>query len=104
MAYRYTVQATFTHKTVAQEWIDWLESGHCQQVLDGGATRVEVLKLDGDEHSFEVRYDFPDGHAFAVYERDHAPRLRKEGLELFPIDRGVRYSRHTGVVVFGPTQ
>ena len=100
MSYRYTVQATFTHENVAEDWVHWLKTGHCQAVLDSGATRVEVLKLDGAQLGFEVRYDFPTADLFAAYERDHAPRLRAEGLTLFPIERGVRYARSTGIIIF----
>ncbi len=104
MAYRYTVQATFLEDNVAQEWVNWLRTGHCQEVLDGGATRVEVVKLEGSEHSFEVRYDFPDSDTFATYERIHAPRLRAEGLTRFPLTRGVSYARSTGLVIFDATK
>ncbi len=104
MAYRYTVQAIFTDTDVAEEWVHWLKTGHCQEVLDGGATRVEVLQIDGKELGFEVRYDFPNRETFAAYERDHAPRLRAEGLDRFPTERGVRYARSTGAVIFDANQ
>ena len=104
MAYRYTVQARFSDEDVAKEWIAWLKTGHCQEVLAGGASRVEVLKLDGTAHEFEVRYDFPNRDTFAAYEREHAPRLRAEGLDRFPVERGVRYARSTGVVLFDSPQ
>ena len=104
MGYRYTVQATFVDGDLAQEWLNWLEAGHCQEVLDGGATRVEVLEIAGHQHTFEVRYDFPNPETFAAYEDNHAPRLRDEGLARFPTARGVRYARSTGVVRFSRPQ
>jgi hypothetical protein len=45
-----------------------------------------------------VRYHFPSREAFAAYERDHAPRLRADGLRRFPPERGVSYRRSVGVV------
>ena len=36
MGYRYVVQACFENRQVADEWLDWLRDGHCQEVLDGG--------------------------------------------------------------------
>ncbi len=101
MSYRYVVQASFEHQDVSEEWLDWLRNGHCQEVLDGGATAVELVALDSTELTFEVRYDFPSLAVFAQYEAEHAPRLRDEGLARFPMSRGVRYTRSTGQLIFG---
>ena len=98
MSYRYTVKASFLDEQIANEWVEWLRNGHCSEVLDGGATKAEVVALDGTPISFEVRYDFPDRATFERYEETHAPRLRAEGLERFPVDRGVEYTRSTGTV------
>lgn len=40
---------------------------------------------------------------FETYERDHAPRLRAEGLARFPVESGIRYSRSLGEIVGGRT-
>lgn len=95
----YTVTATFADAALAEEWLRWLTGGHIAEVLAGGATDAEMIELDGPQRSFEVRYHFPSREAFAAYERDHAPRLRAEGLRLFPVERGVTYRRSVGVVV-----
>jgi Domain of unknown function (DUF4286) len=95
----YTVTATFDDVALATEWLRWLTGGHIAEVVAGGATAAEVVALDGDKPTFEVRYRFPSREAFAAYERDHAPRLRAEGLRLFPPERGVAYRRTIGEVV-----
>jgi hypothetical protein len=95
----YTVAAVFADAAVADEWLNWLRGGHLAQVIAAGATDAEVVELDSEQgRSFEVRYHFPSREVFAVYERDHAPRLREEGLRLFPTQRGVTYRRSMGVV------
>jgi 8-oxo-dGTP pyrophosphatase MutT (NUDIX family) len=94
----YSVRVSFTDATVADEWLAWLQAGHVAEVLGGGATDAEIVELDGPIRSFEVRYHFPTRAAFAAYERDHAPRLRAEGLRRFPIERGVVYQRAVGYV------
>ena len=99
MTYRYTVCATFKDDTVAREWIEWLACGHCADVRAGGASNAEVVALDGEESSFEVRYDFPSREVFEEYERTHAPGLRAEGLDRFPTERGITYSRTSGEIV-----
>ena len=99
MSYRYTVRAFFEEPSVADEWVDWLRSGHCRDVLDGGARRAEILRIDDVPCGFEVRYEFPDRASFERYERTHAPRLRQEGLELFPTQRGISYERACGTMI-----
>lgn len=98
----YTVSCTFTDPSVADEWIAWLHDEHLADVLAGGATAAEIVRLDGDTTRCEVRYRFPSREAFATYERDHAPRLRAEGLAKFPLERGLTYERTTGEFVDHP--
>jgi hypothetical protein len=95
----YTVGVTFVDGQMANAWLDWLAGGHVAEVLAGGAVRADLLALDGDGLEFEVRYQFPSREAFQAYERLHAPRLRAEGLALFPPDRGVSYRRTVGDVL-----
>jgi len=99
MSLRYTVTARFEDAAVAEEWLEWLRTGHCQAVLDGGATRAEVLQLESAPVVLEVRYNFPDRATLAAYEQHHAPALRAEGLARFPTERGIVYGRTVGAVV-----
>ena len=100
MPFVYTVAATFTDRAVADEWLAWLHGGHVAECLTlGGALDAKIVALDGSGLAYEVQYHYPSRHAFAVYERDHAPRLRAEGLRLFPAERGVSYRRATGIVL-----
>ena len=98
----YTVVAHFADAAVAEEWITWLRDGHVAEVLAGGAVSAHVITMDAaagsKEVRCEVRYHFADRESFAAYERNHAPRLRAEGLSRFPSERGVRYERTLGEV------
>lgn len=108
----YTVRVEFTNQSVAEEWIAWLRDEHLAEVLDSGALDAEVIRMDAASSSAvtgggstagapvtcEVRYHFVSREAFATYERDHAPRLRAEGLRRFPFECGVTYERSLGVV------
>ena len=69
---------------------------------------AEIVEVDptdgaapGDARCFEVRYHFPSREAFKAYERDHGPRLREEGMRLFPPEKGVRYRRALGEIIRG---
>jgi len=78
---------------MADAWVAWLHQGHIDKVLAAGATNAELSRVPGDEIACRVTYHFPSWDAFTAYERDHAPRLRAEGLALFPIEKGIRYHR-----------
>jgi hypothetical protein len=95
----YTVSGTFTDQAVADEWVAWLRDGHLADVKRGGALDAEVVRVDGAELVYEVRYHFASREAFSRYEREFAPALRAEGLAKFPAARGVTYRRSTGDVV-----
>src|SRR5262245_55740541 len=98
----YTVRCTFERTSVADEWIEWLRREHLAQVCAAGALDAEVIRFDSTASGglvCEVRYHFESRAAFASYERDHAPRLRAEGLKRFPLQLGLRYERSLGDVV-----
>ena len=94
--FSYVVRATFDAAPVADEWIAWLRDGHLADVMAGGALSAEVVRLDGEPLTLEVRYRFASRASFERYEREHAPRLRAEGAAKFS---GVRYVRTTGELV-----
>ena len=93
-AFFYRVRCTFDDASVADRWCTWLEERHLMDVMNAGAMRAEVVRLGPLEA--EALYVFASAEAFADYERDHAPRLRGEGLETFPLELGLRYERATG--------
>ena len=95
----YTVACTFTDPDVAEAWAAWLRDGHLADVCAAGALGAEAVRIDGDEIRIEARYRFASRAAFTAYERDHAPRLRAEGLEKFPLELGLSYERTVGEVV-----
>lgn len=95
----YTVRCTFSQESVAHEWVAWLRDEHLADVMGGGATGAEIIRIDGEAIRYEIRYRFPSRAAFVTYERDHAPRLREEGLRRFPLERGLTYERSVGAIV-----
>ena len=103
----YTVGCTFTDPAVAEAWIEWLRDGHLADVCAAGALDAEAVRVDdprsgapeSGEVRCEARYRFASRRAFAAYERDHAPRLRAEGLAKFPLELGLTYERTVGEIV-----
>jgi hypothetical protein len=102
MAFAYTVTADFDSLPVAAEWVEWLQHGHLQEVLDGGALEATLVRVEPTPEAplrFEARYLFPDVARFAEYEKGPAVRLRAEGAARFPPTRGVRMTRRHGEVL-----
>ncbi|MCA9631820.1 MAG: DUF4286 family protein [Myxococcales bacterium] len=94
MALRYVVGCRFTDPQVLEDWVQWLQERHLADVCAAGALRAEILKEDAGAYC-EVHYTFADRAAFERYERESAPRLREEGLRLFPLSLGLEYRRAT---------
>lgn len=99
----YTVTCTISDRQVADRWLAWLADGHLEDVCRAGASSAQVFRMDVEKGSaesrYEVRYIFASREAFESYERDHAPRLREEGLSLFPLHLGLAYQRTVGETV-----
>ena len=97
--FSYTVRCTFADPVVVRSWLKWLQGEHIQDVIDSGAESAEVFRMD-ESQTYEIRYRFASKDAFKDYETNHAPRLRAEGLEKFPLELGLEYSRTTGELLF----
>ena len=95
---RYTVACRFVSgdRELAQRWIDWLLSRHLQDVLDAGAQSAELVGVDDELPHYEIDYRFADREALETYLSREAPRLRADGLRLFPLELGLEYRRTTG--------
>jgi hypothetical protein len=87
----YVVTCDFDRVAVADAWERWLREQHAGDVVAAGALSADVVRVH--ETRIECRYRFASRDAFAAYERDHAPRLRAEGLARVPPEGGVRLSR-----------
>lgn len=97
----YTVTATRPDETTASEYIVWLKGGHVQAVVAGGAASAHVIRVEEPAAPIlvEARYLFASTEDYDRYLRDHAPRLRAEGLAKFGPQRGVTFQRRHGRVV-----
>lgn len=103
MKIAYTVRCAFTTEQVAQGWMDWLKDEHLGDVCRAGATSGEGVWLDAQDLPegqvvCEARYIFESREVFDLYLEQHAPRLRQEGLDKFPLDLGLTYSRSVGEI------
>jgi hypothetical protein len=99
----YTVTATLPDEATAREYIAWLEGGHIDQVIEGGAHSAIIVRMDhdnaGDLPRIEVRYIFSTREVFDRYVREHAPRLRADGLKRFGPERRINFARSVGEIV-----
>jgi hypothetical protein len=100
-AIAYSVIASLPDERTASEYIAWLESGHVDHVVACGAHTGMIVRVQepAEPVQVETRYIFPNRAAFETYVREHAPKLRAEGLRRFGPERGVRFERRVGTVV-----
>lgn len=71
--------------SIRDDYRTWID-GHVREILAlPGFERAELLveEADGDEPVFVVRYHLVSRAALEDYLREHAPRLRAEGLARF---------------------
>jgi hypothetical protein len=101
-AIAYTVTATIADPQVAERYLAWLEDGHVDAVIAGGAHSAMIVRLDraspGEPVRIETRYIFSTRASFDRYEREHAPALRAQGQKLFAPTTGIAFSRSVGEV------
>lgn len=100
----YTVRATCPSAALAAEYIAWLEDGHLDAVIAGGAHSAMIVRLDPavpvQSHiHVETRYVFATRELFDRYVANSAPALRAEGLRRFPAERGITFDRTVGVIL-----
>lgn len=99
----YMVIATLPSAAVAEEYVAWLEDGHVDSVVDGGAHSAMIVRLEpnGPSEAPKVmtQYVFSTREMFDRYVREFAPALRAEGLKRFGPDRGVKMERLLGTIV-----
>lgn len=100
-AIAYTVAAVFPSRDLALEYVAWLEDGHIDEVIQGGAHSAMIVRITEPEIPIrvEVRYIFSNRGVFDTYLAQHAPALRAQGLKRFPPERGIRFERTLGDVV-----
>lgn len=98
----YMVIATLPSAAVANEYVAWLEDGHVDLVIKGGAHSAMIVRLDPDaagKPRVMTQYVFSTREVFDHYVAQHAPALRADGLERFPPERDVRMERMIGTIV-----
>lgn len=98
----YTVRATCKDLPQRGRYLSWLTPNHVAEVLAGGATSVRIVLPDREHDAapavIETQYAFPSRKAFETYLREHAPRLREDGLKHFPPESGVTYTRQVAEI------
>lgn len=103
----YAVTATLPSEAMAREYLLWLEDGHVDKVVEGGAHSAMIVRLtrredDGlpaDARQIMTVYIFPTRELFDRYELQYAPALRADGRAKFGPERGVSMTRTLGELV-----
>lgn len=99
MAYSYVVRIALDDAKLLAPYVAWLRDPHLADVCAAGAEHGEIVMVD--ERTVEVRYRFASKDAFDRYEREEAPRLRAQGLDVLAKlggtpGNGVTFTRTSG--------
>lgn len=96
----YTVTATLPNESLAREYIQWLQDGHVDDVIEHGAHSGMIVRITDPATPIrvETRYIFSTKALFDRYVERFAPILREEGLKKFPPERGVTFERRIGEI------
>jgi hypothetical protein len=82
----YNVTINIDH-SVHNQWLQWIENKHINDVLATGlfnnARLVKVLVEEDEGATYSVQYFSDSREKLNDYYKNHAPRLRQEGLQLF---------------------
>ena len=103
----YGVICTLPDEALATEYLAWLEGGHVDAVVKGGAHSAMIVRLErapGDGLAagcvqVMTQYIFSTREQFDQYVAVHAPALRADGLKRFGPERGIRMQRVLGEIV-----
>jgi hypothetical protein len=107
----YQVLATLPDDRTAREYIQWLQGGHVDAVVAGGAGSSMIVRLTDDlppshpgapaagSTRVLTQYVFDTRQSFDHYLTNVAPGLRADGLARFGPGRGVRFDRIVGDIV-----
>lgn len=98
----YMVVTTLPDTAVERDYLAWLEDGHVDAVINGGAHSAMIVKLeptaDGRPRVM-TQYVFPTREVFDHYVEKFAPALREDGRKRFGPERGVKMERLLGEIV-----
>jgi hypothetical protein len=95
------VTAVLPDEDTRKAYVAWMQGGHLAQVVQAGAISAQLVAVDDPARPLEVCsiYTFPSRESFDVYLRDHAPRLRADGLSRFGAQTGVKFRRQVGTIL-----
>lgn len=75
-------------ESIHQDWLKWMQNKHINDVLATGLfTSAKMVKVLVEEEmggtTYAIQYATDSRAKLEDYYKNHAPRLRQEGLQLF---------------------
>ncbi len=100
----YTVTVFIQYRSVEEDWLAWMKNEHIPAIKQAGATEALLIHRDPENENdigitYDIQYKFDDRGKFETYIEQHAPALRRESYEKFPLTDGFKYSRTSGIVI-----
>jgi len=75
-------------ESIHDQWISWMQNKHIKEVLATGLfSRAKMVRVLVEEElggkTYAVQYFTDSRSKLEAYYKNHAPKLRQEGLQLF---------------------
>jgi hypothetical protein len=74
-------------KCAHDEWLDWMRNVHMPDVMKTGCfidcRMLKVLNVEDEGVTYSAQYTFLEMSDIEDYQKTHAPRLQKDGMEKF---------------------
>lgn len=75
-------------ESIHQDWLKWMQNKHINDVLATGLfTSAKMVRVLVEEEmggtTYAIQYSIDSRAKLEDYYKNHAPRLRQEGLQLF---------------------
>ena len=73
-------------ESIASDWLQWMQQEHIPRIMDTGCfSEFKVVRLldidDSEGPTYAVQYFASTMNDYQLYQRQHAPRIRKESID-----------------------
>lgn len=73
-------------ESIASDWLQWMQQEHIPRIMDTGCfSEFKVVRLldidDSEGPTYAVQYFASTMDDYQLYQRQHAPRIRKESID-----------------------
>lgn len=93
----YIVTAEIPNKDVAEEYVHWMHNDHIKKIMDRGAGKCQLIRIDSEKILVEAHYSFCNRKSYNNHEKELS-QLSEESFNLFN-PKGIKFTRKVGEII-----